>query len=478
MTVSCVDIERFVEGAEMRMPFGFGSATVTHQPQLFLALDIEIDGEVTRGLAADGLSPQWFRKGASFEDGLDDMLTVIDAACEAALDIPPAETVYDAWWRIYERQREWASGTDHPPLLWAYGATLIERGLIDADCRRRGESFATVLRNDGFGLRLGDIHPELAGTTADAYLPEDPRRSITVRHTVAHDDPLTDAEIDPDQRATDGLPMSLAEYVEADGVDHFKLKLFGDVERDLERLVRIAGVLDERLGEEYVATMDANEQFDDAGAFREFWKAFRSQEALDTLRENTRYVEQPLPRHEAFTDDTAAVLGDWNDRPTIIIDESDAELDSFRRALETGYDGTSHKNVKGIFKSVANRCYVEWLRRTEPEEAFVMSAEDASNIGPVALLQDLAVVATLGFGHVERNGHRCFEGLSMFPEVLQAATLSAHGDLFARTENGTPAVNIREGSLRLGSVVEAPFGYDCRIDTDQLAPYSRWLASR
>jgi hypothetical protein len=89
----------------------------------------------------------------------------------------------------------------------------------------------------------------------------------------------------------------------------------------------------------------------------------------------------------------------------LIIDESDAELDSLPRALALGYHGTSHKNCKGVFKGIANACLLEALRRQSGGDRLVMSGEDLANIGPVALLQDLAVVATLGVSSVERNGH-------------------------------------------------------------------------
>ena len=47
-----------------------------------------------------------------------------------------------------------------------------------------------------------------------------------------------------------------------------------------------------------------------------------------------------------------------------------------------------------------------------------MSGEDLVNIGPVALLQDLAVSATLGVTSIERNGHHYFAGLSAFPSSV------------------------------------------------------------
>ena len=48
-----------------------------------------------------------------------------------------------------------------------------------------------------------------------------------------------------------------------------------------------------------------------------------------------------------------------------------------------------------------------------------MTSEDLSNIGPIALMQDLAVIGTLGINHTERNGHHYFKGLSGWSDEVQ-----------------------------------------------------------
>ena len=47
------------------------------------------------------------------------------------------------------------AGTKHPPLLWGFGVSLVERAVIDAFCRASGQPFARAL-NDGLdGPALG-----------------------------------------------------------------------------------------------------------------------------------------------------------------------------------------------------------------------------------------------------------------------------------------------------------------------------------
>lgn len=157
----------------------------------------------------------------------------------------------------------------------------------------------------------------------------------------------------------------------------------------------------------------------------------------------------------------------------LIIDESDGAVGDLPRALECGYSGTSHKNCKGVFRSVANAALLEFSRRNGLLDHPVHSAEDLCTVGPYALLQDLAVAATLGAGHVERNGHHYFAGLTPFPEPMQSGLESAHPDLFQRVVPGVAGVRVRDGRLELGSVVDAPFGTSYEPDPAALAGFSR-----
>lgn len=158
----------------------------------------------------------------------------------------------------------------------------------------------------------------------------------------------------------------------------------------------------------------------------------------------------------SLSDEVANAFREWPDRPRLIIDESDGAVGDLPRALSLGYSGTSHKNCKGIVKGLANACLLE--RRRRAGERVVLTGEDLANLGPVALLQDLAMMALLGIEHVERNGHHYYRGLSMWPADWQEATLDAQPDLYTRHPDGFARLEIREGRLDLRSVDAAPFG--------------------
>src|SRR5207244_1292569 len=104
----------------------------------------------------------------------------------------------------------------------------------------------------------------------------------------------------------------------------------------------------------------------------------------------------------------------------------------------------------------------------------IMSGEDLVNIGPVALLQDLAVAASLGIDSVERNGHHYFTGLSMFPAGVQRQILDSHSDLYHASKHGWPTLTIRDGIIDVSSVVTAPLGVGFVLDVEEFTPRASW----
>jgi len=297
---------------------------------------------------------------------------------------------------------------------------------------------------------------------------------LIARHTVGLADPLTSAEIPAEERLDDGLPHALEVCARDYGLTHFKLKLSGDLAHDVARLRQIAVVLESAAGESYRFTLDGNEQFKSVAQFTEAWRAFGAEPSLRAFMPHALFVEQPLHRDVALSEDAARDLRAWRDRPPIIIDESDGESGSAVVALDAGYAGTSHKNCKGVFRGIANACLMAHRRTQQPQRRFIISGEDLANVGPVALLQDLAAMATLGIDHVERNGHHYFRGLSMLPEDMQSLVLEQHGDLYRRHPSGFPTLDVRAGRIEVGSVVDAPFGTRFLLDSTQFTPLSEW----
>ena len=126
---------------------------------------------------------------------------------------------------------------------------------------------------------------------------------------------------------------------------------------------------------------------------------------LPRFYESILYIEQPLERSIALDPALEDGIRAVGARRPVLIDESDEELDTFRRAIDLGYRGVSSKACKGLVKALAN------LALAQRRSGAVHSAEDLMNLPVVPLHQDLTHVAALGIGHVERNGHHYVRGL-------------------------------------------------------------------
>ena len=459
-----------------RMPFRYGIASLESVPHLFLRLTAEVGGTTAVGVAAEGLPPKWFTKdpATSFAEDLDEMLDVIRQAVTFARDVPPAANPFNLWYEVYMRQASWAAATRYPPLLWGFGVSLVERALLDAFCRATNTTFAHALRDNSLGVRLGAIHRELAGYAPADLLPERPHRAMTIRHTVGLADPLTDGDVPPAERLSDGLPQSLEASVRFYGLRRLKIKLSGDTSADIDRLQRIARIMETHAPAGYAHTLDGNEFYTEVGPFRRFWETIQAEPSLRSFLARALFVEQPFHRDVALGEAVKADLQRWDARPPLIIDESDGELNSLADALARGYVGGSHKNCKGVFRGILNACLLALYRRRDPAQAFILSSEDLCSVGPVAMIQDLTVAANLGIDHAERNGHHYFAGLSMYPERVQAQVLANHSTIYRRHEDGFPALDVRQGRVDVSSIVDAPFGYDFDFDTTQFTPLDEW----
>ncbi len=452
-----LDIELFERDVRLRMPFRFGVVTLTAAPQAFVRARIRVvggphDGREAIGAAAEMLAPKWFDKDTSLsnEDNFEQLRTALRIARTMTL-ARPADTAFGHFEAIYAPQREAAAARGLNGLVAGFGPALVDRALLDALCRALGLSFDAAMRHNLPGLRAGPLTPELRGFDLDAFLaacraPD----TIEARHTVGLVDPITAADAHAPVR--DGLPETLEEVVRRYRHRWFKLKVAGDIAADVERLSAIASVLDAS-GIDYRASLDGNEQYDDVDEVIALWRRVEAEPRLANLARRVIFIEQPIRRAAALSRPIAALAAL---RP-VIVDESDDALDAFPRACALGYTGVSSKTCKGLYKSILNRARCERLNRDAGAERFFMSAEDLTIQAGLALQQDLALVALLGIGHVERNGHHYVNGMADLGEAEQQAFLDAHPDLYERS-HGAVRVAIRDGRLAIGSLWRTP-GY-------------------
>ncbi|MEX0326277.1 MAG: enolase C-terminal domain-like protein [Puniceicoccaceae bacterium] len=439
-----------------RMPFKYGIATMTDVPHLFVSVTLEIDGRAFTGQSADHLPPKWFTKepDTPLEQEIADMERSVSMALDAAAGIE-AESAFDCWWQLYNRLM---SPPGFPPLLQHFGISLVERAVLDAVCRCEEAPLWQLVQDNLLGINLGRLSPELRGLQPSDFLPPRPLESVNLRHTVGMADYLRVEDIPVEERLEDGLPQSLEACITTYGIREFKLKLSGVPGEDLQRLRKVANVVGECAPADFRFSLDGNEQFSSAGQLREFSEQVYADSLLAGFFEHLIFIEQPINRKVALSSEAQNVSTAWIRPVPIIIDESDGALEDFPRALELGYAGVSHKNCKGVFKGIRNRCLIGLQQQRNPEGNYLMTGEDLANIGPIALVQDLAVQALLGNRSVERNGHHYFRGLSMFPQEISQKVLQDHTDLFTEGPGNFAFLHVNKGCLLLDSANAKAFG--------------------
>jgi hypothetical protein len=454
---SITEISVFERPVKLRIPFRFGVATLREAPQAFVRARVRLEnGKEAEGGAAELLVPKWFDKSPALsnEQNFEQLRASLALACEAYL-AAGENAAFGHFISNHELQAAAAARRGLNRLVAGFGTALVDRAALDALCRALGISFYEALRRNVPGIAAAE---DLAGFDMEEFLSSlQARHAISARHTVGLADPITQAE----KSVADGLPESLEEVVQSYGPRWFKLKVGGDAAADVERLGAIASVLD-RIDEPYHATLDGNEQYADVEGIYALWRRIREEARLKRLAGSIVFIEQPIKRAVADTENVSALAREI----ALIIDESDDSLESFPRARQLGYTGVSSKTCKGIYKSLLNaaRCRV-WNVEAGANRYF-MSGEDLTVQPGLALQQDLALVSLLGLTHVERNGHHYVNGMAALPAPEQRAFLRAHDDLYEHS-HGAVRVRIANGELQIRSLGVA--GYASAVLPDWTA---------
>ena len=470
--VQVVAVDLFESTYRMRLPFRFGAITVTGGQQAIVRLRLRLpDGREGNGYAVEALAAKWFDKDPRWSDAdnVNQLRASLQQARVAYLAAGPMSP-----WRLFADQhaplRAAGAAIGLEPLVSAYGPALLDRAVLDALCRIEGLSFREAMRLNRAGIEPHAVVPDLDDLDWGAFLAaRQPLQRLAVRHTVGMLDPITAADQPPGTRVGDGLSEKLEEVAHTYGCRHWKIKLGGRLDADVERLTRIAGVL-HALPYRWQVTLDGNEQFDGEADVDALWSRLRAEPALARLCAAVRFIEQPIRRGVAL----AAPLSCNPDRPLLLIDESDGELESFPRALALGWRGVSSKACKGFYKSIVNRARVERWNTAHPDDPCVMSAEDLTTQPGLSLQQDLALVAWLGIEDVERNAHHFIDGFDGRPAAEAEAFARAHPDLYVGGPR--PRLRIVEGDLAIASLGAPGFGtaVSPRLDETPVMPPAAW----
>src|SRR5215470_277152 len=451
LRLTLIEATFYERSVHLRLPFRFGIVTLTEAPQVFTHVRIRLaDGREADGVAAELMVPKWFDKSPTLtnEDNFAQLRHAL-AIARTHMLAACAETAFGLSYSVDRPYRQACAAENLNGLIASFGLAQIERAIIDALGRILGEDVFTLVRGNYLGI--DGSAADLEGFRFDDFLAGlKPAPSIAARHTVGLIDALTAADLDPSKRLNDGLPETLEEVSAAYGHRYFKLKVSGQLDADIERLRHIAAVLDENVGS-YVATLDANEQFEHIDAILELWRRIGEDPRLARLKASIVLLEQPFARAQTWFHPVHALSREV----PVEIDESDSDLGAFPRARALGYRGISAKSCKGFYRALLNRARVAKWNADENSERYSMSAEDLTTQAGIAVQQDLALAALIGATHVERNGHHYVDGMAGVPEHEQQDFLAAHPELYHRSD-GRLRLTLRGGMIALASLARAP----------------------
>jgi hypothetical protein len=445
------DIAFFERPVQFARPFRFGAITLHATPQLFVRVEIEVEGRGSAvGASAELLVPKWFDKRPELSPAqtVDGLRRSLEIARGLYLARTGYLTAFDLHASCIGAQIATCAKKNIPPLAAAYGPAEIDKAVLDAVLRAVETNFFDGMAGNIAGIDAR-LSPDLKETDITTFLAgRKPLPRVAIRHTVGLDDTV---------EGKDGV----ADAHENAGARYFKLKLSGDPAADAARLARIGKDLD-TLGHGYKVTLDANEQYADLAALQALIDRLDRDPGLGPIASRLLYIEQPMPRDIT----RQSPLGSLAARG-FIIDEADDSYDAFPAARALGYHGISSKSCKGLYKSVVNATRAaKW---SADGGTFFVTGEDLTCQAGLAVQQDLALGAFLGIAHAERNGHHYVDGFGDTPAAEAQAFAAAHPDLYADAGHGI-RLSIHDGDLLTGSLHATGFATSVHPDWSALAP--------
>jgi L-alanine-DL-glutamate epimerase-like enolase superfamily enzyme len=233
---------------------------------------------------------------------------------------------------------------------------------------------------------------QFRGMYPDRFILKEPKPRMPLYHLVSAVDPLEESDIS--KRVNDGLPETLPEWINRDGLTHLKIKLNGnDLNWDVDRVLRIDRVTTEtqkkRGVTKWVYSLDFNEKCPDIEYFLQFIEHIKQKAPASFYR--IQYIEQPFSRdmttHKQSVAKAAKLV-------PVVIDEALTGLDALMLARELGYTGAALKACKGqsdmmIIGPVAeyHKMFLCVQDLTCPGASFIESAALAAHVPGVQAIE-------------------------------------------------------------------------------------------
>lgn len=401
--IRVIALEPAYQSDRLRVPLKFGNVVVTDSTSLTVRATVENrKGSKAVGLGAMPLSDKWAFPDPLIADEkkLSAMRLVGERTCNILKSLygsafsHPIDIMLTARERIFSLAKEIGEevlpGANLPRLAVLVATSPIDAALHDAFGRANG-----ICSYDGYGRQymahdLGFyLGGEFSGSYISDFIRKDYASELCVFHLVGALDKLTSDEVESSD-PKDGLPVTLEDWIERDGIFCLKVKLKGlDTDWDVERTKAVAEIAHETLRRKgrnkFYLSVDANEMNPNPDSTLEYLRKLKRASPL--AFGNLLYLEQPterdLSRHMFSMRDVASI------KP-VLADEGVTDMQGLDLALSLGWSGLAVKTCKWHSSSLL---YVAKMQRyripysvqdlTCPGLALVHSAGFAARTSPI-----------------------------------------------------------------------------------------------
>jgi L-alanine-DL-glutamate epimerase-like enolase superfamily enzyme len=349
---------RYEEHA-FRTPLRFARANVNRQTMLTVECTVRTaSGKVATGF---GILPLNYTftfpsERLSAEARLDAMKTLADELAKTTRAYQEYAHPIDANWELAPRYQQAAAEVSQrlqladpiPKLCTLVTAGAFDAAIHDAFGKVHGincfHTYGPEFMNHDLAHYLG---AEYRGEYPSRYIRSEPKARMPLCHLISAVDPILASEnANP---IGDGLPETLPEWINHNGLNHLKIKLNGsDLTWDVERMVHIDRVTVEtqrkRGLEDWAYIPDFNEKCPNVDYYLAFLR--RLKETMPRGFDRIEYVEQPTHRDLA-----AHPENDMHEAARlckVVIDESLIDVDSLLLARRQGWTGAVVKSPKGL----------------------------------------------------------------------------------------------------------------------------------
>jgi L-alanine-DL-glutamate epimerase-like enolase superfamily enzyme len=206
------------------------------------------------------------------------------------------------------------------------------------------DTYTAEFMNHDLSRYLG---AEYKGRHPSDYLLDKHKARMTLCHLVSAVDPIE--EFQNTKPLKDGLPETLSEWINYNGLLELKIKVNGtDMKWDVERVLHIDRVAtqtqEKRRVQDWTYVLDFNEKCPNVAYFIEFCRHLK--EKMPPGYRRIKYTEQPTAR-----DLKAHPENDMHEAARlcpVVIDESLIDVESLLLARDMGWTGAVVKSPKGL----------------------------------------------------------------------------------------------------------------------------------